>query len=189
VLVDSSTGFELVTRSTMKSKETRTIDGVDHYVIEARIPLTNFLDQAKSLRGALVSGNVRRIRWLSDALRRWLACHARETLGPQLKTISTETGLRFNRLTIKSQRTLWGSCSADGIISLNCKLLFLPSEMVRYVLVHELCHILERNHTTRFWTHLRQFEPRTDKLHVQMREAWKMIPTWAHPVQAIREGL
>lgn len=42
---------------------------------------------------------------------------------------------------------------------------------------------------TRFWTHLRQFEPRTDKLHGQMREAWKMIPTWAHPVQAIQEGL
>ena len=41
----------------------------------------------------------------------------------------------------------------------------------------------------RFWTHPRQFEPRTDKLHGQMREAWKMIPTWAHPVQAIREEL
>jgi predicted metal-dependent hydrolase len=116
------------------------------------------------------------------ALRRWLARRAKKTLEPWLESLSSETGLKFTHLNIKSQRTRWGSCSADGVISLNCKLLFIPRELVRYVLVHELSHTLERNHTNRFWTHLRQFEPRTDALHGQMRDAWKRIPVWAHPI-------
>lgn len=118
------------------------------------------------------------------ALRRWLARRAKETLEPWLEYLSTETGLKFTHLNIKSQRTRWGSCSANGVISLNCKLLFLPRDMVRYVLVHELCHLLERNHSNRFWTHLRQFEPETESMHGQMRDAWKRIPTWAHPIVA-----
>jgi predicted metal-dependent hydrolase len=115
------------------------------------------------------------------ALRLWLARRAKEALEPWLAALSTETGLKFTHLNIKSQRTRWGSCSAAGVISLNCKLLFLPRDMVRYVLVHELCHILERNHSNRFWTHLRQFEPGTESKHGQMRDAWKRIPAWAHP--------
>lgn len=123
------------------------------------------------------------------ALRRWLARRAKEKLTPWLESLSEESGLRFNRVIIKNQRTRWGSCSADGVISLNAKLLFLPPKLVRYVVMHELCHALERNHTSRFWTHLRQFEPQTDLLHGQMRDAWKQVPTWAHPVQTGREGV
>lgn len=123
-----------------------------------------------------------------SALRRWLARRAKENLGSWLDAISAETTLRFKHLTIKSQRTRWGSCSANGVISLNCKLLFLRRELVRYVLVHELCHTFERNHSIRFWTYLRQFEPKTDALHGQMRDAWKQIPSWAHPIKTNREG-
>jgi predicted metal-dependent hydrolase len=117
------------------------------------------------------------------ALRRWVARHAKEALGYWLESLSAETGLRFSRLTIKSQRTRWGSCSTNRVISLNCKLLFLSRDLVRYVLIHELCHTLEHNHSSRFWVHLRQFEPKTDTFHGQMRESWKRIPAWAHPIQ------
>lgn len=123
------------------------------------------------------------------ALRRWLARRAKETLTPWLESLAAENGLRFSRVVIKNQRTRWGSCSADGVISLNAKLLFLPPKLVRYVLMHELCHTLERNHSHRFWTHLRQFEPQTDLLHSRMRDTWKMAPGWAHPVQIGSEGV
>lgn len=135
----------------------------------------------------IVSGAVSDEERCKSALRRWLARRAKETLGPWLAALSAETGLKYSRITIKSQRTRWGSCSADGVISLNCKLLFLSPALVRYVLTHELCHTLERNHTNRFWTHLRQFEPQTDLLHGQMRDAWKKIPAWAHPVHTTQE--
>ncbi len=114
------------------------------------------------------------------ALRRWLARRAKETLTPWLESLAAESGLRFSRVIIKNQRTRWGSCSADGVISLNAKLLFLPPKLVRYVLMHELCHTLERNHTSRFWTHLRQFEPQTDLWHGRMRDAWKCVAVWAY---------
>ena len=135
----------------------------------------------------LVYGAVGDSEGSKTALRRWLARRAKETLGYLLESLSAETGLRFNRLTIKSQRTRWGSCSVNRVISLNCKLLFLSVDLVRYVLIHELCHTLEHNHSNRFWSHLRQFEPKTDVFHDQMRESWKRIPAWAHPVQASRE--
>ncbi len=137
----------------------------------------------------LVYGAVTDDERCKAALRRWLARRAKETLMPWLESLAAESGLRFSRVIIKNQRTRWGSCSADGVISLNAKLLFLPPKLVRYVLMHELCHTLERNHTSRFWTHLRQFEPQTDLLHGQMRDAWKQVPVWAHPVQAGREGV
>lgn len=117
------------------------------------------------------------------ALRRWLARRAKESLEQLIKSISAETGLKFKELKFKSQRTRWGSCSSVGVISLNCRLLFLHRDIVRYVMGHELCHTLEHNHTNRFWTYLRQFEPRTDSLHGQMRDAWKLIPAWAQPVK------
>ena len=137
----------------------------------------------------LVYGAVSDGQRCQAALRRWLARRAKETLGHWIASLSEETGLKYNSLTIKSQRTRWGSCSERGIVSLNCKLLFLPRELVRYVLIHELCHTLEHRHSTRFWALVRSFEPRVEALHRRMRDAWKQIPPWAHPVRAGREEL
>ncbi len=64
-------------------------------------------------------------------------------------------------------------------ISLNCKLMFLPPELVRYVIWHELCHLIEPNHSERFWMQLQHVEPRADALHGRMRDAWKFVPPWA----------
>ncbi|MHB8790112.1 MAG: M48 family metallopeptidase [Desulfobulbaceae bacterium] len=129
----------------------------------------------------LLSGAVDDDARCKAALRRWLARRAKEALGPRLETLAAETGLRFSRLTVKNQRTRWGSCSTSGAISLNCKLLFLPADLVRYVLVHELCHLGEHNHTTRYWALLLQHEPEAAALHRRIREAWSLIPGWAHP--------
>lgn len=127
----------------------------------------------------VVGGAVDDVQACHAALRRWLARHATEALSPWLANLAEQTGLRYADLAIKNQRTRWGSCSANGRISLNCKLLFLPRELVRYVMVHELCHLWVSNHSERFWAHLRQFEPAADFLHGRMRDAWKFVPPWA----------
>ena len=121
-----------------------------------------------------------------EALRRWLSRHAREALTPWMEALAAETGLRYARVAVRNQRTRWGSCSTSGAINLNCKLLFLPPRLARYVMLHELCHTLEHNHTRRFWDHLQRFEPDSDMLRCQMREVWQQIPLWAHPVRAGR---
>lgn len=127
----------------------------------------------------IVAGAVNDVTACHAALRRWLARHGRNALAPWLENLADQTGLHYADLAIKNQRTRWGSCARSGRISLNCKLLFLPRELVGYVMTHELCHLLEANHSERFWTHLRQFEPAADLLHGRMRDAWKFVPSWA----------
>lgn len=127
----------------------------------------------------VVMGAVDNVDACQAALRRWLARHAKKAFEPWLANVAQQTGLRYTDLAVKNQRTRWGGCTLQGRLSLNCKLLFLPQEQVRYVMAHELCHTLEHNHSTRFWTHLRQFEPHTDTLHGKMRDAWKLVPAWA----------
>lgn len=127
----------------------------------------------------VVTGAVDGVAACHAALRRWLARHTTNALSSWLENLAGQTGLRYADLAIKNQRTRWGSCSPNGRISLNCKLLFLPRELVRYVMAHELCHLLEANHSERFWAHLRQFEPAADSLHGRMRDAWKFVPAWA----------
>jgi predicted metal-dependent hydrolase len=72
----------------------------------------------------------------------------------------------------------WGSCSARGDISLNYQLLFLPPPLLRHVLLHELCHTVEMNHSPRFWATVRRFEPDLDSMRVEMRQAWTHVPDW-----------
>lgn len=113
------------------------------------------------------------------ALRRWLARRAAEVLPPWLERVGVQFGLQPAAVAIKNQRTRWGSCAASGRISLNCKLLFLPRELVRYVMAHELCHLVEPNHSHRFWVQLRDKEQAADSLHGRMIDAWKHVPGWA----------
>lgn len=127
----------------------------------------------------IVAGAIGDVEACHAALRRWLARHATNTLTPWLANLAEQTGLHYTDLAIKNQRTRWGSCSSSGRISLNCKLLFLPRELVRYVMIHELCHLLEANHSERFWAYVRQYEQNSDAQHGRIRDAWKQVPPWA----------
>jgi len=114
------------------------------------------------------------------ALRGWLVERARKTLPPWLDRLAASAGWSYAQVAIRNQRSRWGSCSARGHISLNCKLLFLPPDLVDYVLWHELCHLHELNHSARFWQLLRRVQPHSDPLRQRLRTAWETIPAWAH---------
>lgn len=113
-----------------------------------------------------------------DALKRWLKSVARRCFEPRLKRLSHATGNPYKRVQIRGQRTCWGSHSSNGTISLNYSLLFLPPELLRYLLVHELCHAKYMNHSARYWRHVEQFEPNYRELDTRLGEGWKLVPSW-----------
>jgi len=70
---------------------------------------------------------------------------------PYLLQYSAFYGVTYNRVTIRSQKTRWGSCSSKKNLNFNCMLAAVPDRVVKYVVVHELCHLLEMNHSKKFW--------------------------------------
>ena len=68
-------------------------------------------------------------------------------------------GVRYGRVSIRSQHSRWGSCSSLGNLNFNCLLLLAPEEVLDYVVVHELCHRLEMNHSPRFWAQVERVLP------------------------------
>ncbi len=113
------------------------------------------------------------------ALRRWVLLRAREALPPLLAELAAEHGLRVGRVAVKALKSRWGSCSSKGNINLNARLLFLPSGLVRHVLLHELCHLKEMNHGQAFYESLRRMDPEADRHAAELRGAWRMVPLWA----------
>jgi predicted metal-dependent hydrolase len=111
-------------------------------------------------------------------LRLWLQRQGRCHLVPWIERISIESGLTFKVVQVRGQKTRWGSCSSTGTISLNYKLLFLPSHLVRYIIMHELCHTVHLNHSRDFWSFLSTFEPDCRILDKEMKGAGQLVPRW-----------
>jgi predicted metal-dependent hydrolase len=80
-----------------------------------------------------------------------LRAKAATELPPQLLALAALHGLAVTRVTIRNQRSRWGSCSARGHITLNFRLMLMPAEVREYILIHELMHLRQANHSRRFW--------------------------------------
>ena len=111
-----------------------------------------------------------------DAIRRWLAATAKREFEPRLRAISVLTDSPYTRMHVRAQRSCWGSRSASGTISLNLCLLFLAPELLRYLLIHELCHGRHMNHSKRFWKRVGKFEPADRRLDRALTESWRQVP-------------
>jgi len=139
---------------------------------------------AKSVRyhcsdGVLtLSGETGNDKRCVDALRRWLSATARREFEPRLRALSTLTESPFNKMHVRAQRSCWGSRSSSGTISLNLCLLFLEPALLRYLLIHELCHGRHMNHSRRFWKRVAKFEPEYRRLDRALTESWRQVPAW-----------
>ena len=113
-----------------------------------------------------------------DALCRWLSRRARRALVPWLEELALKHRLAYGRISIRRQHSRWASCSQHNTISLNARLLFLSPDVVEHVLLHELCHTVEMNHSPRFWTLLGYHDPECRIHRRLLRVAWTDVPTW-----------
>lgn len=144
----------------------------------------NYKPQSQSFRsyslaeGELLIEGQASTEKLKAFFRTWLKQQAQRQLEPKLAELSRLARLTYKSAQFRCQKTRWGSCSARGTLNLNCKLLFLPRQTARYVLIHELSHLKHLNHSRDFWHLVARFEPDYRNLDKSLNEAWRYVPEW-----------
>ena len=84
-------------------------------------------------------------------------------------------GAEFNRVTIRCQKTRWGSCSAKKNLNFNCLLMLAPAEVIDSVVAHEVCHLKEMNHGARFYALVREIFPDYDRCNRWLKDNGKLL--------------
>lgn len=99
-----------------------------------------------------------------------LAARAKLEIPERVQYYAARLGVDYGRITIRAQRTRWGSCSAKGNLNFNCLLMLAPPEVADSVVVHELCHRREMNHSPRFYALVKSVFPEYDRCRAWLRE-------------------
>lgn len=89
--------------------------------------------------------------YVHTAIEKTLKIEANRVIPPMVLEISKATNLRFKEISIKKVKSRWGSCSAQNNLSFSIYLMLLPDHLIRYVIIHELCHSIHKNHGPKFW--------------------------------------
>ena len=114
-----------------------------------------------------------------DALSKWVNKRVPSILTPMLEEIIDRTGLKFARTQYRNQKTRWASCSTTGTISMNRSLVFLSEPLVRYVMIHELCHTIHMDHSQDFWDLVGTHDPFYKSLDAELKTARAdFVPDW-----------
>ena len=110
---------------------------------------------------------------LDAAQEKELRERAKSVLAQRTAYFARQIGVTYGRITVRDQKTRWGSCSQTGNLNFNFRLILAPSEVLDYVVVHELCHRRQMNHSTQFWQEVAQVLPDYRK-----RKAWLTENGW-----------
>lgn len=125
-----------------------------------------------------VSGDLNNKKIIFTRLEAFFKLYAYRYLESWLDEISSRYSLPYNRLTVRSQKTRWGSCSAKKNINLNYRLLFLDKNLVEYILLHELIHTLHMNHSSAFWSAIELLMPDARIRDKEINQIGKHLPCW-----------
>ena len=107
---------------------------------------------------------------LTEAQLKALAQKAKEVIPARVAYYADRMGVRYGRITLRCQKTRWGSCSSKKNLNFNILLMLTPIEVIDSVVVHELCHLFEMNHSARFYERVYAAYPDYDKWHRWLKD-------------------
>lgn len=100
---------------------------------------------------------------------------ARSLLPDQVRELATTCGVSVGKISVRDQQSRWGSCTTSGNISLNWRLILLPTEIQRHVILHELAHRRHMNHSDDFWDLLARWDPESARHDAELRRKWTRL--------------
>jgi hypothetical protein len=104
------------------------------------------------------------------AVREWYLRRAEEKIRERLPRFAAELGVKAAGIEIRDQKGRWGSCSRTGTLRFNWRIVASPLDLLDYLIVHELSHLLHPNHSSRFWREVRRLIPECDRMRARLRE-------------------
>ncbi len=125
-----------------------------------------------------VKGDLTDKQTLFQLFEQFFKGYAYEFLLTRLDKYSEQFNLPYRRLTVRAQKTRWGSCSAKKNINLNYRLIFLPEYLMDYVILHELAHLRHMNHSRQFWQLLESMSRDARSQDRQLNKAARQLPDW-----------
>ncbi|MBQ7452780.1 MAG: M48 family metallopeptidase [Clostridia bacterium] len=103
-------------------------------------------------------------------LKNWLKKFANSVLEPRIEMLAKEYGLKFNDFKITDTKGRWGSCNSKKLICINFRVAMLPQDIIDYVLTHELCHLIEMNHSREFWNNVLGYYPKAKSARIALKD-------------------
>jgi len=111
----------------------------------------------------------------NDVLKEWYVNRAEETILPRVDLLARDLGVKVAAAKIVDNRYRWGSCTVMNHVNFNWRLIKAPMYVIEYVIVHELAHLLEANHTPRFWNIVRAKAPNSEKAKTWLKEHGQVL--------------
>ena len=116
----------------------------------------------------------------TGAIDRWYRREARRLVEAAVAREAARLGVECERIAVRDQRTRWGSCSTRGTLSFSWRLALAPPEVLEYVVVHELLHLREHNHSRAFWALLDEHRPGWRGQAAWLREHGEELQAYVH---------
>lgn len=152
---------ELIVRSPRRTKQAE----IDAMIKQHRSWIEKHLQKAERRKQTAESAGKLTAEKLQE-----LAERAMQVIPERVRYYAPLVGVSYGRITIRNQRTKWGSCTAQGNLNFNCLLMLTPPEVIDSVVVHELCHRKEMNHSERFYAEVLRVFPDYKKWDKWLKE-------------------
>ena len=165
--IEIKTDGTMVVRAPMRCPQS----AIDTFLQEKQDWILEKMEKQKKRRE-----QAKQLTVLTNAERELYRRQARIVFEQKVKYYAGRMNVTYGRIDVRDQKTRWGSCSAEGNLNFNWRLIFAPAGVLDYVVVHELAHRKEMNHSARFWGVVESYMPEYKKYQAWLKENGNLLP-------------